>query len=82
MNEDTRTQNLKTFYAAPDESLHDQFVVADVMSCSTSKLERDRWAGTGIPFLKIGRLVRYRKSDVVALSGAHRTQRSTSQNKR
>lgn len=29
-----------------------------------STLQKDRVAGTGIPFVKIGRLVRYRQSDV------------------
>lgn len=35
------------------------------VSCSTQLLERNRWAGGGVPYLKIGRKVLYRKSDVV-----------------
>ncbi len=39
--------------------------VADYLRISTKTLERDRWQGTGLPFLKIGRSVRYRASDVL-----------------
>jgi excisionase family DNA binding protein len=35
------------------------------LSVSNAFLERDRWAGARIPFIKIGsRAVRYRKSDL------------------
>jgi excisionase family DNA binding protein len=38
---------------------------ADYLSVSAAFLERDRWAGARIPFIKIGsRAVRYRKSDL------------------
>ncbi len=58
--------------------LANQQQVAAYLGCSTAKLERDRWAGTGIPYIKVGRLVRYRKSDVLAyVNGRLRT--STSQ---
>ena len=37
------------------------------LSMSKAFLERDRWAGARIPFIKIGsRAVRYRKSDLDA----------------
>ena len=37
------------------------------ISMSKAFLERDRWAGARIPFIKIGsRAVRYRKSDLDA----------------
>ncbi|TAL65595.1 MAG: DNA-binding protein, partial [Legionella sp.] len=32
---------------------------------SAQLLERNRWAGQGVPYLKIGRTVRYRKSDIL-----------------
>ena len=35
-------------------------------SCSIKKLDADRLRGTGCPYVKIGRLVRYRASDVEA----------------
>lgn len=38
---------------------------ATYISMSKAFLERDRWAGAKIPFIKIGsRSVRYRKSDL------------------
>ena len=38
---------------------------ATYISMSKAFLERDRWAGARIPFIKIGsRAVRYRKSDL------------------
>lgn len=38
---------------------------------SLQKLRNDRWLGRGVPFIKIGRLVRYRMSDVLAYEAAH-----------
>ena len=38
--------------------------VADYLGVSTQFLERDRWQGATIPFIKIGRGVRYRAEDV------------------
>jgi len=38
--------------------------VAQIIGRSVSTLRRDRIAGTGIPFVKIGRQVRYCESDV------------------
>ncbi|MBZ2168029.1 helix-turn-helix domain-containing protein [Marinobacter sp. F4216] len=38
---------------------------ADVLGVSKAFLERDRWAGARIPFIKVGsRSVRYRLSDL------------------
>ena len=40
---------------------------ATYLSMSKAFLERDRWAGARIPFIKMGsRAVRYRKSDLDA----------------
>ncbi|MCP5138785.1 MAG: DNA-binding protein [Chromatiales bacterium] len=33
---------------------------------TTATLARDRWANTGIPFLKLGRKVAYRAGDILA----------------
>jgi len=62
----SRSELLREFYEAPEDTLFDQKTVAAVKNCSTAKLERDRWAGTGIPFLKDGQRVLYRKADVIA----------------
>lgn len=74
-----RTQALAEFYSAPDTALFNQFVVAHVRDCSTATLERDRWRGGGIPFIKVGRAVKYRKSDVLAWLDQYQTQLSTSE---
>jgi excisionase family DNA binding protein len=52
---------------------------ANYLAVSNAFLERDRWAGARIPFIKIGsRAVRYRISDLDAyIEGSLRT--STSQ---
>ena len=42
----------------------DEFQLAKLLGVSVFKLRRDRWAGGGIPFLKIGGLCRYRRADV------------------
>jgi hypothetical protein len=44
-----------------------------------STLQKDRVAGSGIPFVRIGRLVRYRQSDVRAYLDALPAYRSTSE---
>ena len=47
-----------------------------------STLQKDRVAGTGIPFVRFGRLVRYRQSDVKAFLDALPRCRSTSETAR
>jgi predicted DNA-binding transcriptional regulator AlpA len=44
-----------------------------------STLQKDRVAGRGIPFVRLGRLVRYRESDVERHNANLRTYRSTSE---
>ena len=40
---------------------------AEILGVSKAFLERDRWAGARIPFIKVGtRAVRYRLSDLCA----------------
>jgi len=75
----SRVTLVQEFVALPDAALCGQETVAAVRDCSTSKLERDRWAGTGIPYLKIGSSVRYRKSDVLAFLGSLPVYKSTSE---
>ena len=52
---------------------------ADLLGVSKAFLERDRWAGARIPFIRIGtRAVRYRHSDLDAYIESKVTE-STSQ---
>jgi len=73
-----RTTALDEFNNAPNTSLFNQKTVALVRDCSTATLERDRWAGGGIPFIKINRAVKYRKADVLAWLEQYQPQSSTS----
>ena len=77
----TRNEALAEFYNAPDTAIFDQINIALVRGCSHQTMERDRWAGTGIPFIKIGRAVRYRKTDVLAWLNQYQSQQSTSAQK-
>ena len=74
-----RTEALNEFYNAPDSALFNQTTVAAIRECSKFTMERDRWNGNGIPFIKIGRAVRYRKSDVLAWLEKCQTFNSTSE---
>jgi hypothetical protein len=74
----TRAEALAEFYGAPDTALFNQNVVALIRDVSKFTLERDRWAGGGIPFIKIGRSVKYRKSDVLEWLAQYQPQASTS----
>lgn len=50
----SRLTLINEFEAAPDSALFTQYMVAALRDCSLATIERDRWAGTGIPFIKIG----------------------------
>lgn len=54
------------FWAAPDEAMFDQKIVALVIGHSESWCEVMRWKGGGIPFYKVGNKVLYQKRDVIA----------------
>ena len=75
----TRDKSLSEFNSAPDTSLFNQTIIAHVRDCSTATMERDRWAGGGIKFIKINRSVKYRKSDVLAWLEQYQPQNSTSE---
>ena len=75
----SRAELIREFDQGPDSALFDQRVIAAVRDCSTAKLERDRWQGIGIPYVKDGARVRYRKSDVLAHQAALPVYRSTSE---
>jgi predicted DNA-binding transcriptional regulator AlpA len=69
------------FHEGPvlDQLLSDRDV-EKITGRARSTLQKDRLAGTGIPFVRIGRLVRYRQSDVAAFLDALPSLRSTSEN--
>jgi hypothetical protein len=75
----SRLELLKEYELAPEATLFSQETVAAIRDCSLATIERDRWAGTGIPFVKTGRLVRYRKSDIRAWLEKHIAVQSTTQ---
>lgn len=77
MADETRLEKLLTFEAAPANTLFDQGTIAAVRGCSTGTLERDRCLGRGVPFLKIGHRILYRKSDYVAWEQQHQPVHST-----
>lgn len=78
INKISRIQLLNEFDLAPHSALFNQQIIAAVLSCSTQLLERNRWAGEGIPYLKIGRKVLYRKNDVLDFLQQQKLYRSTS----
>lgn len=46
------------------EKLLNEHEAAALLDCSVHKLRFDRWAGKGITYVKIGKNVRYRDSDI------------------
>jgi hypothetical protein len=79
MSIQTRDKSLSEFESAPETALFNQIVIAHVRDCSIATIERDRWAGTGIPFIKIGRSVKYRKIDVLKWLAQFQPKHSTSE---
>jgi predicted DNA-binding transcriptional regulator AlpA len=53
--------------------------VEKITGRARSTLQKDRVTGIGIRFVRIGRLVRYRQSDVTAFLDALPARRSTSE---
>lgn len=51
--------------------LLNQEETARILGVSPKWLERDRWVGASIPFVKVGRGVRYRASDLAAFVEAN-----------
>jgi hypothetical protein len=77
--ENIRLTLINEYESAPDTALFSQLTLAALRQCSIATIERDRWAGTGVPFIKIGRLVRYRKSDIHTRLNKHPLVQSTTQ---
>lgn len=74
----SRLHLLNEFESAPKSALFNQQTIAAVLSCSTQLLERNRWTGGGVPYLKLGRKVLYRKSDVLDFLQQQKVYHSTS----
>lgn len=73
-------RNMDEFWNASDEALFSQKEIAGVLGVSCAKLERDRWSGGGIPYLKLGGgFIRYRKSNVLDWIKKYEVLNSTSQ---
>lgn len=77
LHKPSRLHLLNEFESAPESALFNQQTIAAIFDCSTQLLERNRWAGTGVPYLKIGRKVLYRKSDVLNFLQQQKLYRST-----
>ena len=64
-------KNIDEFWNAANEGLFNQKEIASVFGISCAKLERDRWLGEGIPYLKLGGFIRYRKANVLSWIKKH-----------
>lgn len=73
-NKSEPAELITAFHESHPESFHDERTIAVVIGCSEEKLQRDRWAGKGLPFVRFGRLVRYRKRDVLGVPAAQSSQ--------
>jgi hypothetical protein len=78
-SEISRLELIEEYEKAPDSALFSQETVAAILDCSEATLERERWVGSGIPFIKVGRRVRYRKSDIQLWLNGRSSFRSTTQ---
>ena len=70
---------IQEYEQAPDWMMFTQETVAAIRSCSLATIERDRWMGIGVPFIKMGHLVRYRKSEIRTWLEQQVTVQSTAQ---
>lgn len=77
--EQSRLDLIREYELSPDWALFSQETVAAIRACSLATLERDRWIGIGVPYIKMGRLVRYRKADIQAWLNQQQVIHSTSE---
>ena len=61
------------------EILLTQVEAAEILKKSKAWMERSRWSGSGPPFIKIGRHVRYPKDALLEWIAGHTLRTSTSQ---
>lgn len=68
------------FWQAPNEALFKQTTLVQVLGYSPEWFERQRWQGTGIPYIKLShRSVVYRKADVLAWLEQHKPVKSSTE---
>jgi hypothetical protein len=73
----SRAQLAREFDELPDTGLATTSQLAAWLNCSEALLERRRWDGTGIAYIKMNRAVRYMKRVVVeSVAGCSRTSTS------
>lgn len=53
-------------------ALHNEVVIAGLLDCKIKTLQKWRVTGDGPPFVRVGRLVRYRQADVEAWINSRR----------
>lgn len=53
-------------------TLLDETKAAQLLGCSVAKMQRDRRIGSPIPFIKVGRSVKYKLEDIEAYLEAQR----------
>jgi len=63
----------REFWEAHPLALFPRKTIARVRKCSVALLEREAWAGTGIPIVRDGTRCLYRKADVLARLGLTET---------
>ena len=56
---------------AVDDALLSEKQAAPILGLSVAWLQRKRWEGGGPPYIKYGRAVRYKKSELLAFIEAH-----------
>jgi hypothetical protein len=66
-----RVELLAEFAAAPSSALFPPTTIASLRCCSVANLARDRGLGRGVPFLKIGNRILYRKADYLSWEKQH-----------
>jgi hypothetical protein len=66
-----RIELLEEFDAAPSGALFPPPTIANLRCCSVANLARDRQLGRGVPFLKIGNRILYRKADYLSWEKQH-----------
>lgn len=65
-------QTVKTLPRAhADDCLLSEREASRLLGVSPAWLARDRWHGPSIPFVKIGKQVRYRRADLLDYIGRH-----------
>jgi hypothetical protein len=78
-NRKSRLELLAEFAAAPSSALFPQPYIAALRDCSEANIARDRGLGQGVPFLRIGNRILYRKADYLAWEEQHKPVRSTAE---